>query len=87
MLRIPWTNRRTNKSIKQDLKIQTQDCLLITIQSQVLNSFGHVVRSDGSEINIIQGKVERMWKAQAQHSLHRPDKNHHTNFSVRENPE
>jgi len=31
---------------------------LITIQSQILKFFGHVIRKDGIEKDIIQGKVE-----------------------------
>ncbi|CAI6375634.1 unnamed protein product [Macrosiphum euphorbiae] len=59
MLRIPWTDHRKNVSIKQELNIQTQDHLLITIQIQILKFFGHVIRRDGIEKDIIQGKVER----------------------------
>ncbi|KAL4112805.1 hypothetical protein QTP88_016534 [Uroleucon formosanum] len=58
MLRIPWTDHRTNVSIVQELNIQPQDCLLITIQSQILKFFGHVIRRDGIKKDIIQGKVE-----------------------------
>jgi hypothetical protein len=36
-----------------------QDHLLIIIQSQILKLFGYVMRRDGIEKDIIQGKVER----------------------------
>ncbi|KAL4083848.1 hypothetical protein QTP88_029164 [Uroleucon formosanum] len=58
MLRIPWTDHRTNVSIVQELNIQPQDRLLMTIQSQILKFFGHVMRRDGIEKDIIQGKNE-----------------------------
>lgn len=59
MLRIPWTDHRMNIFIIQELKIQAQDRLLNTIQSQILKFFGYVIRRNAIEKNIIQGKVEK----------------------------
>jgi hypothetical protein len=42
MFPIHWIDHRTNISIIQQLKIQAQHCL-VTIQSQILKSFGHVL--------------------------------------------
>lgn len=59
MLRISWNDHRTNVSIIQELEIQAQDCLLITIQSQIPKFFGHIIRRDGVEKDIIQRKRSR----------------------------
>lgn len=57
MLRIPWTARRTNESIIQELNITER--LSTSIQSRILKYFGHVMRRDTDcmEKLIIQGKV------------------------------
>lgn len=58
MMRIPWTARRTNISILKELGIKTNERLLPTIQRQILKFFGHLVRRDGIEKLVIQGKVD-----------------------------
>lgn len=58
MLRIPWTARRINHSILRELNIDTNQCLLPTIQRHILRFFGHVIRRDGMEKLCIQGKVD-----------------------------
>lgn len=59
MMRIPYTAHRTNVSILQELSIDTNNRLLLTIQKQILRFFGHVIRKDGMENLVIQGKVGR----------------------------
>lgn len=58
MLRIPWTARRTNASILQELNINSNTRLLPSIQQQILKFFGHIIRRDGFEKLMIQGKVD-----------------------------
>jgi len=58
MLGIPWTVYRTNASILQQLKINLKDRFLSIIQRRILKYFGHVLRKDGMEKLVIQGKVE-----------------------------
>lgn len=58
MLRIPWTARRTNASILQELKIAENDRLVPGIQRSILKYFGHVIRKDGLEKQVLQGKVD-----------------------------
>jgi len=58
MLRIPWTAYKTNASILNELRIQENRRLLPSIQRQILNVFGHIIRRDGLEKTIIQGKVQ-----------------------------
>lgn len=79
--RISRTDHRTNVSIIQKLKIRARDRLLITVQSQILKSFGHAIRRDGIEKHVIQGKVE------GKRTKSKPDQNPHTNVNVRKHPE
>ena len=56
VLRIPWTAKRTNKSVLEGIKPDTP--LESKIQRQKLRYFGHVIRKDNSiEKNIMLGKV------------------------------
>jgi hypothetical protein len=57
MIRIPWVDRRTNESILEELQIQTRDKLLSKIQRGIIKFFGHIIRQDGLEKLVIQGKV------------------------------
>ena len=57
VLRIPWTARRTNKSVLEEIKPEMP--LESKIQQQKLKYFGHVMRKDNSiEKYIMLGKVE-----------------------------
>lgn len=58
MLRIPWTERRTNVSIINELNITNR--LSCKIRLKQLKYFGHIMRKspDNMERLIIQGKVE-----------------------------
>lgn len=58
MLRIPWTEKRTNESILQELNITER--LSKTIQRSILKYFGHIMRrkDDSLEKLIVQGKIE-----------------------------
>ena len=58
MLRIPWTARRTNESVLQD--IGTGPRLLDKINQLALSYFGHIARRQGDCIEkvILQGKIE-----------------------------
>ena len=56
MLRIPWTARRTNVSILNEVK-PTQRLLSATY-ARILRFFGHISRHDTMERLVIQGKPE-----------------------------
>ena len=57
MLKIPWTAKRSNDSILQEID---QKRLLARINQQTLNYFGHISRRQGNclEKVILQGKIE-----------------------------
>jgi hypothetical protein len=57
MLRIPWVARCTNESILEELQIQTRERFLSKIQRGIIKFFGHIIRQDGLEKLVIQGKV------------------------------
>lgn len=58
MLRIPWTAKRTNKSILDQLKITTR--LSTICYRRVLSYFGHIARRQPDNLDklVIVGKVE-----------------------------
>lgn len=58
MLRIPWTAKRTNKSILEQLRISTR--LSTTCYERILQYFGHVARRDPPNLEklLLVGKVE-----------------------------
>ena len=58
MLRIPWTDRRTNTSILKELNIR--DRLSSICLKNVLQFFGHIARRDGNSLEklIVVGGVE-----------------------------
>jgi hypothetical protein len=56
--RISWVARRTNESILEELQIQTKDRLLSKIQRSIIQFFGHIIRQDGLEKLVMQGKVD-----------------------------
>ena len=58
MLCIPWTARRTNVSILQELNVQRR--LSATVRANILKFFGHITRSgeDSIERLVVQGHVE-----------------------------
>ena len=56
MLRIPWTARRTNKSVLEEIKIEIS--LEGMTAKQALTFFGHTVRASGMEKDIMLGRVE-----------------------------
>jgi hypothetical protein len=58
MLRIPWVARRTNESILEELQIQTRERLLSKIQRGIIKFFGHIIRQDGLEKLVMQGKMD-----------------------------
>jgi hypothetical protein len=62
MFRIPWVARRTNESILEELQIQTRDRLFSKIQRSIIISFGHIIRQDGLEKLVMQGKVDEKRK-------------------------
>ena len=55
MLRIPWTDRRTNKSILEEIKPSYS--LEALVVKQRLSYFGHIIRSKGMERDIMLGKA------------------------------
>ncbi len=58
ILRIPWTAKRTNDSIREELAITSN--LVIRVEQHVLRYFGHISRRQGPNLEkaIMQGKVE-----------------------------
>ena len=58
MLRISWKEKRTNKSILEELK--TERVLLQNIKTRKLNFFGHASRNKRCSLmkDVIQGKME-----------------------------
>ncbi|GFR63181.1 endonuclease-reverse transcriptase [Elysia marginata] len=57
VLRIPWTARRTNQNILQELGTKERQ-LLKNIKQQKLKYFGHVVRHNNLEKLCLEGAVE-----------------------------
>jgi hypothetical protein len=58
MLRIPWVARRTNESILEELQIETRERLLSKIERGIIKFFGHIIRQNGLEKLVVQGKVD-----------------------------
>uniref|UniRef100_A0A2H1W7G4 SFRICE_021062 n=1 Tax=Spodoptera frugiperda TaxID=7108 RepID=A0A2H1W7G4_SPOFR len=58
MLRVSWTEFRTNASILQELGIKQR--LSTLVQSRILKLFGHISRRDNDSLDrlVVQGKVE-----------------------------
>lgn len=57
ILRIPWTAKRTNLSVLEELGIKKR--LYPTIQERILRYFGHIARrADDMELLVVEGKVE-----------------------------
>ena len=57
ILRVPWTEKRTNNSILQELNIK-EGWLLSTIIERKLKYFGHVKRHEGLEKEILERQVQ-----------------------------
>ena len=58
MLKIPWTAKRFNDSVLQEVGVKNR--LLSFINSQALNYFGHIARRENNclEKVLMQGKIE-----------------------------
>ena len=56
LLRRPWTERRTNKSVLDEIRTETS--LESMIFKRALTFFGYTTRSSGIEKDVILGKVE-----------------------------
>ena len=56
VLRISWTQRRSNADIRKDLNIE-EDWLLKTIKKRKLKYFGHIKIHNDLERLIMEGKV------------------------------
>ena len=56
LLRIPWTVRRKNKSVLDEIRTETS--LEGMIIKRALTFFGHIMRSRGIEKEVVLGKVE-----------------------------
>ena len=58
LLRVKWTDRRTNESVLQELGLRRE--LLIIIQHRRLKYVGHAIRNQKTDLmsTILQGKVE-----------------------------
>ena len=59
ILRIPWTMRRTNASILEEIGVSKQ--ILHTSNIQMLSYFGHIARRKGNNLEkvIMQGMIEK----------------------------
>ena len=58
ILRVPWTDKRTNVSIKEQLQIKEDTWLLNAIKKHKMKYFGHVKRHDCLEKDIFEGIIE-----------------------------
>ena len=58
ILRVPWTEKRTNVSILQQLGNVDENWLLNTVVQRKLAYFGHVKRHDSLERTIYEGIIE-----------------------------
>ena len=56
MLKVTWVVRRTNISIRRELKVE-EDWLNNYIIKQRLKFFGHIVRHDSLEKTILEGTI------------------------------
>ena len=57
ILPVQWTEHRTNKSIRDELKLEDQ-WLENFVKKQKLKCFGHLKRSEGLGKIILEGKIE-----------------------------
>ena len=55
--KILWTEYRTNKSVREELKAEDQ-WLEILIKKQKLKYFGHLKRPEGLRKNSLEGKID-----------------------------
>ena len=68
LLRIPWTARRTNKSVIEEIKAANPQEALI--KKQQLSYFGHIMRSENSlEKSMLLG-MGGVQEREADHELH-----------------
>ena len=58
VLRIPWTDKRTNKSVFEQIGNVPENWLQNTIMRQKLKFFGHIKRHECLERDIYEGLVE-----------------------------
>ena len=58
ILRVPWTDKRTNVSIKEQLQIKEDTWLLNAIKKHKMKYFGHIKRHDCLEKDIFEGIIE-----------------------------
>ena len=58
ILRVPWTDKRTNVSIREQLQIKEETWLLNAIKKHKMKYFGHVKRHDCLEKDIFEGIIE-----------------------------
>ena len=56
ILRVPWTEHRTNDSIRQELGIK-DEWLLQYVRKQKLSYFGHIKRQDGMEKRVLEAYI------------------------------
>ena len=56
ILRVPWTQHRTNDSIREELGV-TNDWLLQCVRKQKLSYFGHIKRQDGMEKRVLEAYI------------------------------
>ena len=57
LLRVPWTARRSNQSILKDIspEYSLEGLMMLRLQLQY---FGHLMRTDLFEKNLMLGKIE-----------------------------
>jgi hypothetical protein len=56
ILRVPWTQHRTNDSIRQELEVNNE-WLLQYVRKQKLSYFGHIKRRDGMEKRVLEAYI------------------------------
>ena len=58
ILRVPWTQHRTNDSIREELGVGlSNDWLLQYVKKQNLTYFGHIRRQDGMEKTVLEAYI------------------------------
>jgi len=75
MLRISWTEKRTNESVREELGIERDETLQQTATWRKLSYFGHVMRSNGLEKELMtacgegrrrRGRPRKRWLDEVQ---------------------
>ena len=75
MLKISWMERRTNESVREELRIEREETLQQTATRRKFSYFGHVMRSNGLEKEMMtacgegrrrRGRPRKRWMDEVQ---------------------